>query len=138
MPQREVPSSFFFRNGHLKTSSQQAPQRLHSPRRNASAAIVSSLRKFVMTKRRSLPWAWRARSFASATLRKRIRLARRVSNGRDLLDRFIVGWNQATKRHKTCKTVIVSEFYELLIQLKVLFSCGRPGIIYEHSVALDL
>jgi hypothetical protein len=55
MPQSEEPSAFFFRNGHLKTSSQQAPQRLHSPRRSASAAIVSSLRKFVMTKRRSLP-----------------------------------------------------------------------------------
>src|SRR5688572_5052204 len=84
MPQREVPSPFFFRNGHLKTSSQQAPQRLQSPRRSASAAIVSSLRKFVMTKRRSLPCAWRARSFASATLRERMRLASRASNGRVL------------------------------------------------------
>src|SRR5436190_17623898 len=90
MPQREVPSAFFFRNGHLKTSSQQAPQRLHSPRRSARAAMVSSLRKFVITKRRSFPWAWRARSFASATLRERMRRAKRDSKGRDLLERFIV------------------------------------------------
>ena len=90
MPQREVPSAFFFRNGHLKTSSQHAPQRLHSPRRSASAAIVSSLRKLVMTKRRNLPWACRARSFASATLRERMRRARRVSNGRDLLVRALL------------------------------------------------
>src|SRR5690242_1299863 len=90
MPQREAPSAVFFRKGHLKTSSQQAPQRLHSPRRNASAAIVSSLRKLVITKRRSLPCAWRARSFASATLRERIRRARRVSNGRDLRVRALL------------------------------------------------
>src|SRR6185503_11389838 len=84
MPQREEPSVFFFRNGHLKTSSQHAPQRLHSPRRSASAAIVSSLRKLVMTKRRNLPCACRARSLASATLRARMRRANRNSDGRAL------------------------------------------------------
>src|SRR5690349_16152343 len=116
MPQREEPPAFFFRNGHLKTSSQHAPQRLHSPRRSASAAIVSSLRKLVMTKRRSLPWACRARSFAPATLRERIRRASRFRMG------------------EMCE----SELCYLLIQLKVLFGRGRPGIVYQHSVALDL
>jgi len=82
MPHSDEPSALFFKNGHLKTSSQHAPQRLHSPRRRASELIVSCLRKFVLTKRRIFPWAWRARSFASVNLRERTRSARRCSNER--------------------------------------------------------
>src|SRR5258705_8615099 len=84
MPQSDVPSAFFFKNGHLKTSSQQAPQRLHSPCRSASEAIISCLRNFVLTNRRILPCAWRARSFASETCRERRRRAIRSSNERCL------------------------------------------------------
>src|SRR6266581_3792531 len=80
MPQVLLPSECFLRKGHLNTSSQHAPQRLHSPRRRASAAITSCLRKLRLTKRRSFPWACRARSFASSTVRERNLCFRRASN----------------------------------------------------------
>src|SRR5688572_23126500 len=79
MPQLLEPSKCFFRKGHLKTSSQHAPQRLHSPRLKARAATTSCLRKLILTKRRSLPWAWRARSRASSTVRDRNLCLRRSS-----------------------------------------------------------
>jgi len=78
----ELPSEFFFKNGHLNTNSQQAPQRLHSPRRNDKEATVSALKKFVFTNRRILPWAWRARSFASEIFRERSLWAKRSSKVR--------------------------------------------------------
>src|SRR5918993_1318818 len=84
MPQVVEPSSCFLRNGHLNKSPQQAPQRLHSPRRSESASITSSLRKRMLTKRRNLPCACLARSFASSTARARF-CASRSSNERRLL-----------------------------------------------------
>src|SRR5689334_2054210 len=92
MPQSVVPSSFFLRNGHLKTNSQHAPQRLHSPRRKANEAIVSCLRKFVLTNRLIFPCACRARSFASAILRDLIRFASRSSNERCFERLLIFVW----------------------------------------------
>src|ERR671916_94909 len=83
MPQVVVPSPCFLRKGHLKRISQQAPQRLQSPRRSESASTTSSLRKRMRTKRRSLPCAWRARNFASSTARAR-RAASRSSKERRL------------------------------------------------------
>ena len=79
MPQRLEPSDCFFTKGHLKSNSQQAPHRLHSPRRRARAAIISCLRKLVFISRRIFPWAWRARSFASSILRERSLSASRSS-----------------------------------------------------------
>ncbi len=82
MPQVVEPSVCFLRNGHLKRISQHAPQRLQSPRLSESAAIVSCLRKFALTKRRSFPCACRARNFASSTVRARSRSASRSSSNR--------------------------------------------------------
>jgi hypothetical protein len=62
MPQVVVPSPCFLRKGHLKRISQQAPQRLQSPRRRERASMTSSFLKRMRTKRRSLPCAWRARN----------------------------------------------------------------------------
>src|SRR6266536_2855866 len=84
MPQRLEPSDCFLRKGHLKSNSQQAPHRLHSPRRRARAAIISCLRKLVFISRRIFPWAWRARSFASSILRERSLSASRSSKERCL------------------------------------------------------
>src|SRR4051794_35047068 len=80
MPQEVVPSLCFLRKGHLNRISQHAPQRLHSPRRNASCATTSSLRKLTLTKRRSLPCACRARNLTSSTARERFAATRRSSN----------------------------------------------------------
>src|ERR687885_490037 len=82
MPQVVVPSPCLRRNGHLKRISQQAPQRLQSPRRSASLAITSSRRKLLLTKRRSLPCAWRARKRASSTARRRFAAASLSSKAR--------------------------------------------------------
>src|ERR1051325_2381903 len=57
MPQVVVPSPCFLRKGHLKSISQQAPQRLQSPRRRLRASTTSSFLKRMRTKRRSLPCA---------------------------------------------------------------------------------
>src|SRR5919112_8440 len=76
MPQVVVPSPCFLRKGHLKRISQQAPQRLQSPRRRLSASITSSFLKRMRTKRRSLPCAWRARNLASATASARFAASR--------------------------------------------------------------
>ena len=84
MPQIVEPSDCFFKKGHLKSSSQQAPHRLQSPRRSARASIISCLRKLVLIKRRIFPWACRARSLASPTLRERNLSASRSSNERCL------------------------------------------------------
>src|SRR4051794_22363572 len=84
MPHSDVPSKFFFRNGHLNTNSQQAPHRLHSPRRKASEATVSCLRKLVFTKRLIFPCACRARSLASESFLDRTRCAKRSSKERCL------------------------------------------------------
>src|ERR1043165_1984400 len=87
MPQEVVPSRCFLRKGHLKSISQQAPQRLHSPRRKASDSTTSSRRKRMRTKRRSLPCAWRARNLASSTARARLAF-KRSSNERRLAARL--------------------------------------------------
>src|SRR5215210_4633068 len=81
MPQVVVPSPCFLRKGHLKSISQQAPQRLQSPRRRLKASMTSSFLKRMRTKRRSLPCAWRARNLASATASARF-AASRSSNER--------------------------------------------------------
>src|SRR6266508_1935502 len=79
-----MPSEGFLRNGHLRSSSQQAPQRLQSPRRSERAATISCFRKFVLTKRRIFPRTCRARSFASSTFRERSRSASLSSKERCL------------------------------------------------------
>src|SRR5215218_9786445 len=76
MPQVVVPSPCFLRKGHLKSISQQAPQRLQSPRRKLKASMTSSFLKRMRTKRRSLPCAWRARNLASATASARFAASR--------------------------------------------------------------
>src|ERR671929_51991 len=43
MPQVVVPSPCFLRKGHLKRISQQAPQRLQSPRRRERASTASTV-----------------------------------------------------------------------------------------------
>src|ERR1041384_3989852 len=108
MPQVAVPSDSFLRKGHLKSISQQAPQRLHSPRLSASAAITSCLRRFVRRKRRNLPCACRARKRASSTARRRFAAASRSSsvrrllgNGRMLLRGFIRGAKSAGSQPPT-------------------------------------